>query len=214
MTETVQTAPSTDLALRREAELGLYNPDLDFRKLLADAGESAFWSQGFRLVSKDDLLGVPFIIISLTYREGFPRAGVKGDYVSVEAVVADAGILHSRPVLSGIGREHGETRVPDPGDLTVYPNEAVVFNDGSTGVRRQVTGYAIAAGIADPGPAGKDVLEPADRQYQKWVKGGDQAADKIVAFPNGEPFRVACRRGLRRSEYANEYGDAVTYYIA
>jgi hypothetical protein len=203
---------STDAQLRRFIENGLYDPDLDFRKLLAEGGGEAFWSQGFRLVSKEDLLGVPFVIISATYREGFPRAGVKGDYVSIEAVVADADILSSKPVMTHIA--HEQPGVSTMSDLSVFPNEAIIFNDGSTGVRRQVTEKLAGAGIFDPGPDGPDVLDRHDRQIQKWKKGADLIGERNVALVNGEPFRYVCRRGLRKSEYENEFGQAVTFYIA
>lgn len=211
MSQTDQTT-STDLALRRELEAGLWNPDYDFRKLLAQEGELSFWSQGFRLVDKDDLLGVPHIIISATYREGFPRAGVKGDYLSLEAIVASADILTSTPVFSHIASE--QPSVSKLSDLSVFPNEAVVYNDGSTGVRRQVTQMLASSGMIDPGPRGTDVLDPADRQIQRWAKGSDIMDNRIVASPNGDPLRIRALRGLRVSEYQNEYGDARTFYIA
>lgn len=213
MTEVTGTViPGSDLDLRRLTEGGLYDPDLDFRKLLAEGGDEAFWSQGFRLVEKEDLLGIPHIIVSVTYREGFPRAGVKGDYVSLEAVVASADILASMPVMKTIMTL--QENVKTVYDLTVFPNEAVIYNDGSTGVRRQVTEKIASLGMIDPGPAGNDVLVPADRQVQKWAKGSDLLGERLVATPNGQPLRFNNLRGLRKSDYENEYGEATTYYIA
>jgi len=105
-----------------------YDPDLDFRKL---ALESKYFTRGFRLLGKDALIGVPHIVIGVTYREGFPREGKAGDYVSVEAVVADAKTLASNPI---------KHQLPMPPDqLSVYPNECVVYNDSGTGVRRYLT---------------------------------------------------------------------------
>ena len=204
--------PGSDIELRKLSEMGLYDPDLDFKKLLSEAGGDAFWSQGFRLVDKDDLLGVPFIIISATYREGFPRAGVKGDYVSIEAVVAGADILASKPVMTTIMKQ--QSSVKTPFDVPVFPNEAVIFNDGSTGVRRQITQRLEEAGLFDCGPDEGDALVPWDRQCQKWLKGSDLLGERIVTLSTGVPFRYVCRRGLRKSEYENEFGDATTYYIA
>lgn len=208
MSQTDLAVPATDIELR-----GLYNPDLDFRKLVEQAGTDAFWSQGFRLVEKEDLLGVPHIVISVTYREGFPRAGVKGDYVSVEAVVAHAELLHSAPVLAGIrqARENDHFTIDD---LPVFQNEAVIYNDGSTGVRRTITEELTIGGVIDPGPEGPDVLSRFDRQYQKWAAGSDLAGERIVALQSGVPYRHIARRGLRKSEYVNQYGDATTWYFA
>lgn len=213
MTEVTGTVvPGSDLDLRRLTEGGLYDPDLDFRKLLAEGGDEAFWSQGFRLVTKDDLLGVPHIVVSVTYREGFPRAGVKGDYVSLEAVIASPDILASMPVMKSITTQQPEVRTVF--DLGVFPNEAVIYNDGSTGVRRQVTEKIASLGMIDPGKPDKDVLVPGDRQIQKWAKGADLLGERLVATPNGQPLRFNNLRGLRKSDYENEYGEATTYYIA
>jgi hypothetical protein len=209
----VAVPETTGLELRRLTETGLYDPDLDFRKLIAEAGEDAFWSQGFRLVSKDDLLGVPHIVVSVTYREGFPRAGVKGDYVSVEAVVADADLLHSAPVMAGV-RQARDNEQFSIDDLPVFQNEAVVYNDGSTGIRRTLTEELTIGGVIDPGPEGQDVLSRFDRQIQRWSKGSDLAGERICAVATGRPYRHIARRGLRKSEYTNEYGDAVTFYFA
>src|SRR5215472_4045690 len=112
-----------DLALPAESPAqidffrSVYDPDLDFRKL---ASEATYFTRGFRLVEKDDLIGVPHVIISVTYREGYvTETGIKGDYVSVEAVTADAATLDSPQVKS----------MTDSRELAVYPNEAVVYND-------------------------------------------------------------------------------------
>jgi hypothetical protein len=214
VTQTTEAAipDASDLQLRQMTSAGLFDPDMDFRKLLAEAGPKAFWSQGFRLVDKEWLLGVPHLIISGTYREGFPRGGAKADYISVEAVIADREILSSPAVMSHIMKLQPDVHGYD--DLKVFANEAVVYNDGSTGIRRTMTGYFTQAGIIDPGKPKDPDENVLDRQYQRWASGAEQATERIVAHKTGEPFRVIARRGLRKSEYANEYGDAVTYYIA
>lgn len=199
----------SDLAEADGGELsamrGLYDPDLDFRKL---ALEAQYFSRGFRLVNKDELLGVPFVVINFTYRPGFTVAGIQGDYVSCECVVADAATLGSPQVRHQIGGR----------ELTVYPNEAVVFNDGGTGVRRYLTELLIDMGIADVGLPLKNDKSAADKPYSMWADGADRAETGITADSNGNAFRFIAMRGLRKSEYEipEQYGkgDACTYYFA
>ena len=186
-----------------ERNLALYDPDRDFRKL---ALEAKYFSKGFRLVSKEDLIGVPHVIIAVTYREGFPRAGAVGDYVSVEAVVADKDTLHSSPVRSMLpmGIE----------GLTVYPEESVVYNDGSTGIRRELTSLFARMGLIDVGAARTDAENPFDKPYQFWQEGEELATTGITADSDGEPFRFVAMRGLRKSEYEWQPGqNATTFYV-
>lgn len=184
---------------------GLYNPDLDFRKL---ALEATYFSKGFRLIDdKDALIGVPHIIIGVTYREGFPREGTAGDYVSIEAVIADKATLDTPPVRSQL-----------PAELVVHPNEAIVYNDSGTGIRRTLTELFHNTGLIDVGKPGKADVNVFDRPFQRWAEGGDRAATGIVATVNGEPFRYLALRGLRRSDYewtdpAGNDHPATTHYF-
>jgi len=178
-----------------------YDPDLDFRKL---ALESKYFTRGFRLLGKDALIGVPHIVIGVTYREGFPREGKAGDYVSVEAVVADAKTLASNPI---------KHQLPVPPDqLSVYPNECVVYNDSGTGVRRYLTELFHNIGLVDVGPAKGDA-SPYDKPFQLWKSGADLATTGIVADNDGDAFRLPVMRGLRRSDYEWEGQPATTYYL-
>jgi hypothetical protein len=176
----------------RAVEYVNYDPNMDFRKL---ALEAQYFTKGFRLIeNKDHLIGVPHVVIGVTYREGFPREGKAGDYVSVEAVVADAKTLDSLPVRSQL-----------KGELAVYANEAVVYNDSGTGIRRYFTelfhnASIINVGKFDPAKVASE-LNPFDRPYQRWTEGADRATTGIVADLNGEAFRMVAMRGLRRSDY-------------
>ena len=197
-----ETAPvvATDTAQRAVDLAWGYDPDRDFRKL---ALEAQYFSKGFRLVSKEDLIGIPHVIIGVTYRPGFPRMDkAPGDYVSVEAVVADKITLDSPPVRRQMLQEP-----------TVWGNEAVVYNDSGTGVRRELTSVFHTAGLIDVGPEKKDENR-FDRQFQKWARGEDRATTGIVADFNGNPFRYLCLRGLQKSDYESPYGPATTFYIA
>lgn len=188
---------------RQSSLAGLYDPDRDFRKL---ALESHYFSKGFRLVDKEALIGIPFVIIGITYREGFPRGESKkpGDYVSVECVVADKDTMNSPVVRS---------QIPDPNNVTVYPNESVVFNDSGTGVRRTLTALLSDMGIVDVGTVKKDE-NGYDKPFQSWADGAERATTGVIADPDGEKFRYVAMRGLRKSDYESPYGPATTFYIS
>lgn len=203
--------PGTDVAVADSNDLSalrnLYDPALDFRKL---ALEAAYFSRGFRLVDKADLIGVPFIVINVTYREGFlsPDKKVLGDYVSLECVVADSDTLSApqvRSLMRSLRADKGEL-------LAVYPNEPVVINDGGTGIRRTITQVLMDDGLIDPGGSADDPRR-ADRPFSQWKAGADLAQYGIEADSNGRKFRYVAMRGLRVSEYESEYGPAVTYYF-
>jgi len=202
----VENAAVNATDMREEVAAGFYNPDLDFLKL---AKETKLFTKGFRLVEKSTLLGVPFIIVSVTYREGFPRPdGKPGDYVSIEAVVADKHTLESPPVRS-----------MRDGELLVYPNEPIIFNDSSTGVRRTITALLHAMEIIDPGKPGNKDENIYDRPYQIWRSGADRATTGVIADQNGEQFRYGVSRGLRKSEYewqppTGKPQPATTYYLS
>jgi hypothetical protein len=188
----------------------LYDPDLDFRKL---AEETTYFARGFRLVEKDWLCDVPHCIIAVTYREGYVREenGEKltGDYVSFEAVVADAETLKLPQVRAQV----------DITSLAVYPNEAVIYNDGSKGCRRSITKLLNDIGMIDVGgKADPDNPEAVyDRPFSLWKSGAERAQAGIVADIHGQKFRYMVPRGLRKSVYPNPAApkeDAETFYFA
>lgn len=186
-----------------------YDPDLDFRKLAAELTGVA---RGFRLVEKDDLLNVPHIIISVTWRPGYLRQqesgpAIKGDYVSLEAVVADAEMLRSPQVRAHI----------DVGNLAVYPNEAVIYNDGGTGIRRSCTRMFDEVGMIDVGGTEKDDRR-WDRPFSMWAAGAELAQEGIRTTRSGKALAYGVPRGLRKSVYQNpaaaEGIDSETFYFA
>lgn len=204
----VETPESTEVATTEEGVLEfrmLYDPALDFRKL---ALESEYFARGFRLIEKDWIKAVPFGCCSVTYREGFIRDNVQGDYISLEAVVADKETLDMPQVRLGYAEAHeGVT------DLYIFPNEPVVFNDGSTGVRRTITKLLHDTGTIDVGGK-EDDPRRFDRPMSLWKSGAEEAQAGITAFANGKPFRYFAARGLRRSDYESPYGPATTFYFA
>lgn len=181
-------------------EFPLWNPDNDFRKLALDVG---YVSEGFRLISKEDLLGVPFVVKTVVYREGFPREGAEGDYVSVECVVADKRTMESEPVRSMI-----ENYPP-----AVFGNEGIVFNDSGTGIRRQLTRLFHEWQLIDVGQPLGDDLNPYDKPYQSWASGMGPAMSGIRAEDIGRAGLYLALRGLRRSDYDWHGQNATTYYF-
>lgn len=142
----------------------------------------------------DKLMGVPFIITRAVFREGVQRPGVsyRDDYVSCEAIVAPAEVLKDR---ARRGRLDLDT-------ISVDPGEQIVFNDGSTGIYRQMVQYLyLKMLLALPDPlvmeGGKGVCS-FDLPRSQWTKG---AEDGTAGFN----IRLKCPRGLRYSDYTNEY---------
>lgn len=179
------------------------DPALDFQKL---ALEAKYFSRGFRLVSdKGMLVGVPHVIIGVTYRPGYSRPdGVTYDYVSIEAVVADKKTLNSNPIRSQL-----PCAVED---LPVFANESIVYNDGGTGIRRELTSIFHSQGLIDVGTPKKNE-NPFDRPFQQWASGADIAQEGIFEDSQHDPFRFVAVRGLRRSDYESPFGPATTFYI-
>lgn len=177
------------------------DPNLSFQKL---ALEAQYFSRGFRLVSdKGDLVGVPHVVIGVTYREGYARPdGAKGDYISIEAVIADKPTLESSPIKHML-----------PQDLAVWAEEPVVYNDGGTGIRRDFTSLFHSIGLIDVGPPNHANENPFDKPFSQWVSGAELATTGIVADREGVPFRFVAARGLRRSDYESPFGPATTFYI-
>jgi hypothetical protein len=183
-------------------------------------------NQLFNSDAKPFLLGVPFIITALTFRP-IPPTKVNPnprDYVSVEAIIASEDVLE---------RELRLGRVPNFDSLAglesvgVEPELRIVFNDGSTGVRRQLVMMLHTAGVIDAG--GDKSMGGA--QYDQWY-GGWTHIDQWTKEPDGEsldgvphitmtsagkPLVIKCKRGLRASTYENENTDnqeVTTYYLA
>lgn len=165
----------------------------------------------------DRLIGVPFAVVGGTFRNAMMREvhGIKmrGDYVTLHCILADEDMMRR-------SRVDWESR-----DLT--PGAEFLFNDGGTGVRRQMVAYAVAKGyvtlsdtpVADLKTSG--ALGECDFDYpvQMWkdIHIGD------VKFDGGDettwtfelPRMLVAKRGLRVSTYDTEmYGENSTRYLA
>lgn len=142
----------------------------------------------------DMLVGVPFVIEKLTYRQGDVNIMAKGetpfyrDYVSVEALVHP---LHQ----------------------SKFRRERIVFNDGSTGIYRQIIAYLAARERVQ---LNEDYPEKGDANGTRYdvclsgpgTKESGEREDREFAI------RLVCPEGLRKSDYRNSYGEAQTWYLA
>ena len=161
---------------------------------------------------KADLVGIPFIITKLVFRDGTKYKDGKDiktrNYVSVEIMTADEATYATRKKFM-------------PPNPEFPPNTQLVFNDGSTGVCREMVAYCHEKGYIDVGPVDKTGgamgESPFDRYRTEWVK--PVTTHDVIT---GKTPEVAvdvlfyCPRGLRKSEYENDFTSddgAKTYYI-
>jgi hypothetical protein len=142
----------------------------------------------------DSLVGVPFVIKHVTFRHGdIIPDGMKTprDYVSVEALI-------------------------HPKFVHAFPRRYVVFNDGSTGIYRQIVAALVATGQAtvpdDMPEEGGSNATRYDVSYSRPI----QNADESITWSAPEfKIHILCPEGLRRSDYTAPNGvDAVTWYLA
>lgn len=201
----------------------------------ADAwwGEEADVVEGYDLVKDKalfSLVGVPFRIYTLTYRQGIQQKGCewRNDYASAELRVAPAQIiLHDFDRI--LSRRTGKL-IADPRAIA-SPGEQLVVNDGSTGFYRQTVQYLeqkelIRVPEALPKEGGKNECR-YDLPASMWEIAPGAIREEIARVyvgPTGEHVTIfelarplACVRGLRYSDYENQYTDddgAITWYIA
>lgn len=169
---------------------------------------------GADLEKGDLLIGVPMCLIMATYRRGdyVDRTGTKGYYVSLDAITGDE---------EEFGKAIRRKRIPEENLGLVGPGEHLVFNEGGTGVYRQITAFLEETGRIkitselpkegaygdtryDVSPAEWDVDDSAE------LKHDEESGSLALAFS----IRLLCPRGLRSSDYANEWSkQARTRYL-
>lgn len=178
-----------------------------------EANESAIEFPGYDLLTDertDKLEDVPFLIVGATFRPGITTAeGRAMSYVSVECMIAPSPLIRRRGI--------------DPDSLPFAPESHVVFNDGSTGVYRQIVsalegiGYIKLGnnGVRENAPKGGSVFDQPPGEWAD-VRFGDLRFDEEGRGVYAAPIRLRAPRGLRLSTYENEFttGQATTRYIA
>lgn len=194
-----------------------YNPAQDSWDDLARGADEILGHDLAKDEILDSLENVPFMITRVIFREA--DAGHRESYVTCECVIAPANILAKR-------RVNMQALPFDPGDH-------VVFNDGSTGIYRQVVAYLHAKGfIALPDPVritgeGARWNEKESRmEYECSYDLPPDAWQNIHAgdlrfTENGRAIYVAdvrlfAKRGIRISDgYSNDWTkDGKTRYLA
>ncbi|HET9131466.1 MAG TPA: hypothetical protein VFO86_10985 [Terriglobia bacterium] len=164
----------------------------------------------------DALAGVPFAITRLSFREGDvmnPVTKEYGPYVSVELVVADAPMLIRRRV--------------DLSTLPFDPEDTLIFNDGSTGIYRQMVEYLNGAEyvsvvehqelLVRGGKKGESSFDLPPHKWHDIHRGELEFAESGFGNYSVELSpAVFCKRGIRISDgYENEFTkDGKTRYIA
>lgn len=180
----------------------------------AQLTEGAAVAPGAELVSGDLLVGVPFVITHVTFRTGdFVNAGTKtrGAYASAEILTGDQAAFAKALKRGRITAE-----------CSIDTEEELVFNEGGTGVYRQLVrtwegfGWITLPDGPDQGPYGATRLDTPLSGW-KLTSGApveayfDAEGDPVLSAPCG----LHVKRGLRVSEYENEYTrEGRTRYLA
>jgi hypothetical protein len=201
---------------------------------------------GSDVVDKLDLLGVPFVILAVKMQMWMPTRDTFRpfrDYMSMQIITADADTIGDQirrgRVLASVGKDPvAHTRLED---LRVKPQTRYIINDGSTGIRRQMTAFMDALGIIAVGHEDEarfngnpsDESRRFDLTWNEWANPfplEDRDADRVPqsrvtsdgtqipeygSFPDMRPLIVRAPRGLSGSFYVNEYAPdgATTFYV-
>lgn len=193
--------------LEKTAQYPVYQPGENWESLIASADEILGYDLA-RDETADQLTGVPFMVTRVQFRPGIMRAKVMQAYVSCEiriAPVLDLQLINSRRESSRL------PRIADLEQLAFGPDSHVVFNDGSTGVYRQVVKYlyakqyiALKEPVIETGAYGESSFDQSPNQWAGINAGTAEQADKGFAGYSAD-MRLYCPRGLRLSLYENDY---------
>jgi hypothetical protein len=177
-----------------------------------DSSEEFYEIPGFGLVTdKKTVIGLPFSILGVTFQKPVKdKANEYGerDYVTLRCVVHDAAHI-ADALRRGL--------IPS-GEAAYDPEERIVINDGSTGIRRQIVKMLHSAKLIDIGAIESEFsYDKPWTQWESFSQSEFQGEDEVPGFTknhNGNQLHIKARRGLRASVYSNEYAeDAVTFYL-
>lgn len=186
----------------------------EFPTTRVDTVETAEWLAGADVIEgfdleqdKANLCGVPFKVLAAVFRNGKTDKKTQRiyNYASVEIEIGPAAV---------VGKA-ARRRANNPNLSVIEPGERLVFNDGSTGVCRQLVSYLHAKGLitVPEGPENGGAGESRYDTYRsEWRVNGVPvpAEDALrVEIPNG----LVCLRGLRVSEYDTDGQETTTYYF-
>lgn len=150
---------------------------------------------------KKNLEGIPFVVTSITARDGVrsARTNLITNYFSLEVVVADAATLSKMVTLGRITMAQAQAFMPE---------ESVVINDGSTGIARQVVSFLHNSGyiVVPEGPESGPMESTRWDLYRgEWglVKGFVEEPSGDIRFNLDPPLYSP--RGLRVSTYDSDF---------
>lgn len=214
---------TSDVTIREEGRDLVMPTDNDYAMMSYEDLEAmeTIRVSGFTIVSKEELLGVPHIATKVTYWH--PLEGRFG-FVSVEATVASA------PVLKRAISRGWVPNVAADDQFRLEPSERIVYNDGGTGIRRQLTELFHGVGVIDVGHEDINDGSRFDTPWPDWEAFTDtrrQSAEIgevpcVWRIPTDDkrweggykPFVLKADRGLSVSEYSNAYtDDGRTFYL-
>lgn len=187
--------------------LPVYQPGSDWSNLINEADEILGYDLA-RDETADDLVGVPFLLTRVYFRPGVLRDKERQAYVSCEVRVApdlDLRLINNRRRGSELAS------LPSLEGLAFGPDAHVVFNDGSTGVYRQVVKYlamkgyiTLKAPVVEAGGYGESSFDQSPARWASILQGArEETDDGFTAYTAN--VRLYCPRGLRLSLYGNEY---------
>jgi hypothetical protein len=200
---------SSDIEPVATSQFPVYQPGMDWQTVIESADEILGYDLA-RDETADDLTGIPFALTSVTFRPGVMRGKVRQAYVSCEVRISpnlDLRMINTRREASRL------PRIPDLNALAFGPDSHVVFNDGSTGVYRQVIKYLTAKGyvelkqpVIEAGTYGESSFDQPPSGF-KDVHSGTVKFDKDGFAVYATPLApmLYCPRGLRLSLYENDY---------
>lgn len=193
----------------------LSNSEIDYTAALQDADEVQSIGLDIDLFKDerlDSLKGVPFLIVGGSFREKIIDDKLT-DFVTVIAMIADEGFL---------GRRHIKWEGKD-----WDPMQTFGFNDGGTGVRRQLVAYLhdkghinVSSGdIVENGTLGQCTY---DKKVSEWetislgelVMKEDKNGNELATWEFMLPKGLSVPRGIRTSTYKGKFGkDVTTRYL-
>lgn len=169
----------------------------------------------------DFLVKVPHTVVGVSFYQGKAlENGHDGAFVSATAMIAPEDILRKRFK----GNEKASTVEALPFDA----EDIVVYNDGSTGLYRQVVRALADKGYILLTPKGEGILEGGgsgestyDLHPSKWagITNDTSRARELPKKDDGSwggvefYIRISAPRGIRYSEYEGPTGPARTRYI-
>jgi hypothetical protein len=196
-----------------------------------EATATADQVEGFELAADevlDALVGIPHLITRVTFRPGIVRRMRDGSdkqfaYVSCEATVAP----EERITLRRVNRARKASDLPPIEkleDLPISPGEHLVYNDGSTGIYRQIVAYlhthdyiTAADEMVVAGKSGETTLDMPPGDWASVDRDRGETGETEDGFVTYEAsVRLLCPRGIRISEYENDYNPdgSRTRYLA